>query len=152
MIAEGWKHIQRGPSRLRSIVKFEGNKLQIAEIRLSPVEVFGGPEEASWTEDGVRLHVYQCVIAPPAPLQEQEMTLAVLGAHSLGRCFQRLAGRRSDEAVLGEVFALVGGVIERAPDEGEVAIRTAAGGLWVGARGDGGLIVRTYLARAQRRR
>jgi hypothetical protein len=144
-IANAWRAQPRGISRLRSVVSYEPGRLQICELRLTPVSVVGDETWQGREELGLGVALFEACCSPPEPYGDRETVVAIAGLHAIGRCFQRAPDRR-DERVLADLAALAeGGLRALARGLGEFEIPTASGGRWIGAVQETGCMVRTFV-------
>lgn len=134
-----WRR-QPDPGRLALFAEFDGDKLRVAEQRVSTAKMrFADFEEAALS---IGLHL---VVMQPPHFREERAIIADIGMHALARRYQRVADH-SDAAVLADLKALAPKWRDTA---GEFRVPAPSGGEWIGAvttvRGAPVLAVRTFV-------
>jgi hypothetical protein len=135
--------------RLRSIVRPEPGKLQIAEMRAFPYRLTLPGWDQGEDELAVAVVLRIVVIRPPTTFIDNETIVAVAGLHALARRFERGAPR-TDAAVMRDLTTCGAAWRDTVTAGGEFALPASAG-RWRGAvmateAGAPLLAVRTYLA------
>jgi hypothetical protein len=148
-LAETYKKLPRAPGRLRTIVKYEPGRLQVAELRLVPLTLTGETWEGR-TEPAFGVSIFQALCAPPEPFSDCQTTIVTCGLHSVARAYERHPDH-SDVRVLEDLRELaVAGLAAIERGVGEFQIPAPSGGCWIGMVLQNDAVIRTFLERGRK--